>query len=177
MQKYKPQVLISQLVIGSVIATLGHFGSTYFLKSFIFPVLDKVAHDAENKLEKINNKYQLELKMVYIVEKRKAPETHDNLPKMDMDMDFKHQSITTTVAISTTSSPVSEEHDLSWKQALTKSQRKKLKKQAKAEEKNTFFRNKTRLLLRLHHLAPLLMVNTRHSKSPRHRCLGLLQND
>ncbi|GES87914.1 hypothetical protein RCL_jg11359.t1 [Rhizophagus clarus] len=140
-------------------------------------VLDKVAHDAENKLEKINNKYQLELKMVYIVEKRKAPETHDNLPKMDMDMDFKHQSITTTVAISTTSSPVSEEHDLSWKQALTKSQRKKLKKQAKAEEKNTFFRNKTRLLLRLHHLAPLLMVNTRHSKSPRHRCLGLLQND
>ncbi|GES89594.1 hypothetical protein RCL_jg1424.t1 [Rhizophagus clarus] len=69
----------------------------------------------------------------------------DDSPKMDMNMEVMHQSKDVLSTLSPPSPPITVEQPDSWTKTLTKNQKKKLKKKARAAEKITFLQENSSL--------------------------------
>ncbi|GBB97621.1 hypothetical protein RclHR1_30170001 [Rhizophagus clarus] len=115
LSQHKPKASTQQIVAANILGTLCHLFSAAFLDTVIFPTLDQLSHPP------------------------------DDSPKMDMNMEVMHQSKDVLSTLSPPSPPITVEQPDSWTKTLTKNQKKKLKKKARAAEKITFLQENSSL--------------------------------
>ncbi|GES81880.1 hypothetical protein RCL_jg1782.t1 [Rhizophagus clarus] len=92
----------------------------------------------EKQIAAINNSHQSDTKVVTNKAKLVCIDSPDDSPKIDIDLEITHQSNNALSTPSSPSPPITVEQPDSWTKALTKNQKKKLKKKARAAEKITF---------------------------------------
>ncbi|GBB84800.1 hypothetical protein RclHR1_11370005 [Rhizophagus clarus] len=137
--KVKPKAFQQQVVASTVIATLANWSFSILLEQLVFPTYDKIALEVEEVLAAQTLRHQSEIDLLTDQLTKtgmaQTPKDHADLPDLDMDVDLLHQSTSSKANPPHTSSETSNN---SWKQVLTKNQKKKLKKQEKRVKKAKF---------------------------------------